>query len=51
MIWKKTVPVCLLKIYRSLGGYREIHRKFQQHDKSNDQEFLGSNGHLQSGTQ
>ena len=51
MVWKKTVPVCLLKIYRSLGGYRERHRKFQQHDKSNDQEFLGSNGHLQSGTQ
>lgn len=50
MIWKKTVPVCLLKIYRSVGGYREIHRKFQQHDKSNDQGFLGSNGHSQSGT-
>lgn len=42
MTWKKTVPLCLLKIYRSVGGYREIHRKFQQRDKSHNQGFLGS---------
>lgn len=43
--WKNTVPVCLFSIYRSVGDYREIHRKFQQHDESYNWGFFGRYRH------